>query len=286
MSTEPTDAAFLDDLRAAAKPLDHSHLVKVPGILGRIALERLDDYSESARSTATPPTLRETPSFSAALEEPGLSVIAEIKRASPSQGEIAALDPAEAAKAYEAGGAKALSVLTEPRHFGGALDHIVDVGRVSTLPVLRKDFTVHPLQLREAHEAGASAVLLIVALCGKLTARYLDYARALGLDALVEVHDEAELDLALEADAEIIGVNNRDLRTLEIDLGTAPRLLERARQRGYRGILVAESGYRTAAQLRDIEGLADAVLVGTSLAGSGDLEAALRKLTAGTTIRR
>lgn len=285
MSTDSssTDDAFLDDLKAAAKPLGQDQLMKVPGILGRIALERLDDYANAVRSNPAPSTLPDAPSFSAALAAPGLSVIAEIKRASPSQGQIAALDPAEAARAYEAGGARALSVLTEPRHFGGGLDHIVQVGKVCRLPMLRKDFTVHPLQMQEARDVGASAVLLIVALSGKLTARYLDYARALGLEALVEVHDEAELDLALEANAGIIGVNNRDLRTLEIDLGTAPRLLETARQRGFQGILVAESGYRSAAQLHDIDGLADAVLVGTSLAGSGDLEAALRKLTAGTT---
>ncbi|MEX2543330.1 MAG: indole-3-glycerol phosphate synthase TrpC, partial [Trueperaceae bacterium] len=207
---------------------------------------------------------------------------AEIKRASPSQGAIAELDPAKAAQAYQAGGARALSVLTEPRHFGGDLGHIGLVRAASWLPVLRKDFTVHPAQLREAKSAGASAVLLIVALTAGLTGAYLRYARGLGLDALVEVHDEAELDQALAAGAEIIGVNNRDLRTLEIDLETAPRLMSRARLAGFDGVLVAESGYRSGDELRDLSGLADAVLVGTSLAGSGDLEGAMKRLTAVT----
>src|SRR5690606_32450400 len=126
-----------------------------------------------------------------------LAVIAEVKRASPSQGAIAELDPVAAAQAYLAGGASALSVLTEPRHFGGTLTHLSDVADTVDLPLLRKDFTVHPRQLSAALQAGASAVLLIVAILGDKTAEYLDYARSLGLDALVEVHDEAELDVGL-----------------------------------------------------------------------------------------
>ena len=208
----------------------------------------------------------------------GLGVIAEVKRASPSQGAIAELDPVAAARAYVAGGATALSVLTEPRHFGGRLEHLSDIAGAVTLPLLRKDFTVHPRQILEAARAGASAVLLIVAVLGRQTAGYLRYARALGLGALVEVHDEAELEVALAAGATLIGVNNRDLTTLTIDLATAPRLGSRARDEGFDGLLVAESGYRSLAQLRSVEGVADAVLVGTSLAGSGDLTAALEHL--------
>lgn len=246
-------------------------------MLGRIALERFADYREQPWAEA-PELDQAVPGFAEALRSPGLSVIAEIKRASPSMGAIAELDPADAARAYRSGGASALSVLTEPRHFGGELAYIATARAASRLPVLRKDFTVHPRQIAEAREAGASAVLLIVALTGKSTQAYLEYARSLGLDSLVEVHDEVELESALAAGAELLGVNNRDLRSLEIDLATAPRLMARARQLGFAGVLVAESGYGKAEELRELEGLADAVLVGTSLAGSGDLGSALRRL--------
>ena len=278
-------------------PLDLAELERVPGVLGRIARERYADYHDLGEWTSGPvpntvpggpgtasdgasgrvPSSA-PPSFEAALRTPGLSVIAEIKRASPSQGAIAPLDPAAAARAYAAGGASALSVLTEERHFGGELRHIELVRTAVGLPVLRKDFTVHPAQLIEASRAGASAVLLIVALSGERTGEYLRFAAELGLDALVEVHDEAELELALAAGARIIGVNNRDLRTLEIDTSTAPRLIRAAREAGHDGFLVAESGYRRREELEALVGEADAVLVGTSLAGSGDLEKALRDL--------
>ncbi len=145
--------------------------------------------------------------------------------------------------------------------------------------MLRKDFTVHPAQIVEAASVGASAVLLIVATLGERLADYLAFTHGLGLQALVEVHTERELDLALAAGAHIIGVNNRDLTTLDIDLGVSPRLLRRARAAGHQGPLVAESGYKTRQDLLSVEGLADAVLVGTSLAGSGDLSGALRALT-------
>jgi len=213
-------------------------------------------------------------------------VIAEVKRASPSQGPIADLDPVAAASAYAAGGAAALSVLTEPRHFGGDVQHLRAIARAlaaagTPLPLLRKDFTVHPAQVEEAAASGASAVLLMVSVLGAATAAYLMHATALGLDALVEVHDDAELDVALAAGARIVGVNNRDLTSLEVDLRTAPRLVRRARSEGFQGVLVAESGYRTRDDLRTVEDLADAVLVGTSLAGSADLTSALRALRGG-----
>lgn len=297
----------------APAPLSVERLAVVPGVLGRISRERAGDYvaaessdgqvSTTAAAMATPdrsltsasdqasPIAPPHGSFEAALRSgvpagPGatsLAVIAEVKRASPSQGQIAPLDPVAAAAAYAAGGAAALSVLTEQRHFGGDLEHLRSVAaaldRAGTpLPLLRKDFTVHPAQLVEAKEAGAAAVLLIVAVLGDATSAYLRFATGLGLDALVEVHDDAELDVAVAAGARIIGVNNRDLRTLAIDLATAPRLSARSRGEGFDGVLVAESGYRTPSDLAAVEGLADAVLVGTSLAGSGDLTRALRVL--------
>lgn len=260
-------------------PLPRAALQRIPGVLGRIACERYDDYREQPwpELPSGPPA----PSFQAALSRPGLSLIAEIKRASPSQGAIAPLEPLAAARAYAAGGADALSVLTEPRHFGGALAHLAQVAKQRLLPCLRKDFTVHPLQLIEAKAAGASAVLLIVAIMQEALADYLALASALGLAALVEVHDERELELALESGAALIGVNNRDLTTLNVDLEVAPRLMRQARARGFSGLLVAESGYRSAAELRPLIGLADAVLVGTSLAGSGNLERAVRALKEG-----
>ncbi|MEX2502630.1 MAG: indole-3-glycerol phosphate synthase TrpC, partial [Trueperaceae bacterium] len=254
-----------------------ARLALVPGVLGRIARERANDYADAAApapptgDAATPPGR-----FEDALRGPGLSFVTEIKRGSPSQGAIADLDPVRAAHAYAEGGAAALSVLTEPRHFGGDLAHLRTVARACPLPAMRKEFVVHPAQVAEAAEAGAAAVLLIVAVLEDATGAYLRYAHALGLDALIEVHDQRELDLALNIGARIVGVNNRDLRTLDVDLRTAPRLIQAARDAGFAGACVAESGYAIANDLREVLPLADAVLIGTSLAGSGDLTGALR----------
>ena len=265
-------------------PLSERELVEVPGVLGDISRERAADYAQKyvqgyIRGEALDALESVSrPSFAAALSTEGLSLIAEVKRSSPSKGAIADLDPVAAAQAYERGGASALSILTEPRHFGGALEHLQRVSEGVSLPLLRKDFTVHPLQLFEAVSAGASAALLIVAVLGERTKAYLELAHSLGLDALVEVHDDAELGVALETGARIIGVNNRDLRTLHIDLDNAPGLIGQARAAGFTGLCVAESGYRHADELRSVQGLADAVLVGSSLAGSGELEAAVRRL--------
>ncbi len=274
-TSTPTDTA--DALHTAPDPLGSADLDSVPGVLGTIARERYRDYAAFVGDLRpfpkTPPV-----SFSAALKTPGLSLIAEVKQASPSLGSIATLDPVAAAEAYRQGGALALSVLTEPRHFAGSLQHLEAVAQQVPLPVLRKDFTVHPGQLIEARHAGASAALLIAGILGERVREYLEFARVLEVAALVEVHDAAELDSALAAGAEIIGVNNRNLDTLEIDLATAPTLLVRARQRGFQGLLVAESGYRDATQLEAVRNLADAVLVGSSLAGSGDLRAAVHRL--------
>lgn len=258
------------------QPLTLEQLESVPGILGNICRERLSDYQNTAIDTTF--ALSSRPSFAQALKGDGLAVIAEVKRASPSQGHIADLNPVDAAKAYEKGGAAALSILTEPRHFGGELAHLEQVAAHVNLPLLRKDFTVHPVQIIQAKRAGASAVLLIVAATQQYTKAYLDFSHALGLDVLVEVHDEAELEIALEAGSKIIGVNNRDLRTLEINLNNAPKLIQRAKNSGFDGILVAESGYSKPEQLRELVGLADAVLVGTSLASSSNLTTALQKL--------
>ncbi len=256
-------------------PLTDDVLARVPGTLGRIARERAVDYAGAPVDAPCTPVAAGR--LEAALRGPGLALIAEVKRGSPSEGAIADLDPVAAATAYLRGGAAAVSVLTEPRHFGGDLAHLSEVAGATRVPAMRKEFVVHPAQLREAAEAGAAAVLLITAVLGARLGAYLAYADALGLDALVEVHDEQELDRALAAGARIVGVNNRDLATLRIDRATAPRLLRRAREAGFGGLAVAESGYDRPEDLADVVGLADAALVGTALARSGDLEAAVRR---------
>lgn len=260
------------------KPLSLQDVSSVPGVLGQIAQERIADYKDSELSRINTDITR--PSFAQALKQDGLSIIAEVKRSSPSQGAIADLDPIKAAQDYASGGAAALSILTEERHFGGKLEYISRVSEVVKLPILRKDFTVHPQQIIEAKNAGASAVLLIVAILGVKTAEYLAFAHDLGLDVLVEVHDEAELELALKAGTKILGVNNRNLKNLKIDLKNAPKLIDLAKQAGFEGVLVAESGYTSASELLEVKQFADAVLIGTSIAGSRDLKEAVRNLKA------
>lgn len=251
-------------------------LERVPGVLGRIVMERAQDYAAADPALgAARPALRR---FETALSGKSLALIAEVKRASPSQGAIAPLDPAQAARAYEQGGAAAISCLTEPRHFDGNAEALQAVVNAVQLPALRKDFVVHPAMLREAADWGASAALLMVSVLHQATAEYLQVAHHLGLDALVEIHDERELEIALDAGSRVIGVNNRDLTTLHIDLNVSPRLIRLARERGFEGVLVAESGYKSAADIASVRGLADAVLVGSSLAGSGDLAQAAREL--------
>ena len=197
--------------------------------------------------------------FTGALARPGLSVVSEIKRASPSAGFISDAEPAEWAARYEAKGASCLSVLTEPDRFKGSLKDLDAARERVAIPILRKDFTVDEAQVLEAGTR-ADAVLLIAALfeAGSL-ARYVSLAVEVGLTPLVEVHDEAEADLALESGARVIGVNNRDLRGFTVDLATTGRLAPRL----VGATLVAESGVKSvedARRLRDAG--ADAVLVG------------------------
>ena len=249
---------------------------RIPGVLGRIVRDRIRALEQRGLSPF-PYAFPETPSFKEALLAPGLSVIAEIKRKSPSAGPIAELDPEATARAYARAGARAVSVLTEPAYFGGGLEDLLAARRAG-LPLLYKDFVVHPRQLAEARAAGASAVLLIAAVLGELLGFYLERARRLGLEALVEVHSEEELELALSHGAEIIGINNRDLATLEVDLGVAPRLARRARALGFFGPLVAESGYRHPEEVAAVAPYVDAILVGTHLSQSPDPALALRRL--------
>lgn len=243
---------------------------RLPALLGR------ESHVRAAAEAADPPR-----DFAGALAAPGLSVIAEIKRASPSRGLIDAdLDPAGQARRYMLGGASAVSVLTEPDHFRGSPDDLVDARSAVDIPVLRKDFTLHPLHIWEARAMGADAVLLIVAVLDDPTLEQLvvEAGRA-GLAALVEVHDEAEAVRAMSAGASIVGVNNRDLTTFEVDLGTAERL---AAVIEGKALTVAESGIQGPGDAqRAIDAGYDAVLVGEYLVRSADPAGAIRDLRAG-----
>lgn len=223
--------------------------------------------------------LAPTRGFAAALaDSDGLSVVAEIKRRSPSKGDLAVdLDPATLAQAYERGGATCLSVLTDEPHFAGSPADLAAARAATALPVLRKDFTVGPIDVADARIMGADAVLLIAAALDdtELVALHA-LALHLDLDALVEVHDEAELERALSMGATLIGVNQRDLVTFEVDQQRALRL---APLMPPDVIKIAESGVRSAADAAGLSAAGfDAVLVGESLVTSGDPETATRSL--------
>lgn len=254
------------------------------GVLGRIlaeSRERVRAMSRAARDDLERHAQRPAPAgagFAAALRAgTAVAVIAEVKRRSPSKGEInAALSAGAQAKAYAAGGAAAISVLTEPAHFGGSLDDLREASTSVTLPLLRKDFVVDRTQLLEARGAGAAAVLLIAR---ALEPERLDdlaaEARALRLEPFVEVRDETELARALRA-ASVIGVNQRDLETLVIDAGVTDRVLPLIPPDR---VAVAESGVRSRADVeRAAARGADAVLVGSMVSASADASAAVRAL--------
>lgn len=216
--------------------------------------------------------------LSSALRGECVAVVAEVKRRSPSAGHLTTvLDPGERALAYVSGGARAVSVLTEPEFFGGSVEDLDAVTDAVRVPVLRKDFILDESQIIEARAAGAAAVLLIVrALGASSLARLLAAARDWELEALVEVHDRSELGVALDAGATIVGVNSRDLGTLAIDVDRALALVaEVPKDR----IAVAESGLATAADVeRAAEAGADAVLVGSALSVQRDATAAVATL--------
>lgn len=221
---------------------------------------------------------RKPPSFRAAIGgRATLSVIAEFKRRSPSAGAIRDDDPATRAAAYREAGASAVSVLTDPDAFGGSLEDLQAASSAAGLPVLMKDFIVDPVQIRAGWAAGASAVLLIVRCLDDVRLRGLyEEARSLGLDALVEVHDAAELDRALALENAIVGINNRDLDTLQTDRRRAAALLPRVPAGR---IAVAESGYVEPEHLTGLRERADAVLIGTALMRAADPSAFLRAAT-------
>jgi len=257
----------------------------MPDILRRICAVKREEIAR-LRSGGEAPLRRmmdeRTPprGFRTALAaDERVALIAEVKKASPSSGLIRAdFDPVAVARAYEQGGARCISVLTDERFFGGSLEHLRAVRDAVSLPVLRKDFILEDIQLREARAWGADCVLLIVAALDRRSlAALAAETRELGMDALVEVHDEEELDAALLAGADMIGINNRDLRTFEVSRDTTRRLAPLVPE----GIVVvAESGIRSRAEIRALKPWGvDAVLVGECLMRSPDIAAAARELS-------
>ena len=247
------------------------HRERLPRLMAEMPLADL----RAMAAVAAPPR-----DFLAAVRAPGVSLIAECKKASPSKGLIVRdYDPVRLARSYEKAGARAISVLTDTRHFQGTLEHLRDVRAAVRLPVLRKDFPFHPYHLYEARVAGADAVLLIAAVLGDGDlADLLALARRLGMAALVEVHDEAELARVLPLRPAIVGVNNRNLQTFEVDFTTTARL---------RALIppeiavVGESGLSTPDDVRAMrEAGVDAVLVGEALARSKEVVATTRAFVA------
>ena len=222
-----------------------------------------------------------TKDFQAALCASGLSVIAEIKKASPSKGVICPdFQPLKTAKAYQAYGAAAISVLTERHYFQGSNEVLTAVRQAVDLPILRKDFIVDAYQIYEARAIGADAVLLIASLLdGPTLAAYRHLAEELGLAALVEIHNEYELERALYAECPIIGINNRDLKTFHVDLAVTDRLASQV-PRGC--LVVSESGIQSPEDMQRASGYgADAALIGETLMRSQDIAETLRSLRKG-----
>jgi indole-3-glycerol phosphate synthase len=255
-------------------------------------LERIveDTRDEVGRRRASVPLARleaaiaERPEgrpFSEALLRPGISLIAEHKRRSPSAGMIREGSSIEdIVMAYERGGAAAVSVLTEPFHFGGSLEDLRAARAICELPVLRKDFVVDVYQLYESAAAGADAILLIVAaLEPELLFELLNEARALDLDALVEIHDERELEIALDVEADVLGINNRDLGDFSVDIERTYDLLADIPAGK---TVVSESGFTTRDELDELDRVGvDAVLIGETLMRAPDVEDATRRLSGG-----
>ena len=263
--------------------------VKTGTILDRI-LERTRADAEARKAVRRQEELQQVAlerepalSLARALRAPGISVIAEIKRASPSRGTFPVeIDPARIAAEYVAGGSTAISVLTDEPFFQGSLVDLESAAAVAHqprngVPVLRKDFIVDPYQIVEARAHGADAVLLIVAALDDAALLDLrNVARHLGMDALVEVHDETEMARAVAAGAEIVGINNRDLKTFHVDLAVTERLAPLAPEEA---VVVAESGIFGPAEMERVARAgADAVLVGEGLITQPDRAAAVRVL--------
>ena len=260
------------------------------GPLGRLSTaasaraEELQRHSEELRALGR--DVSPAAGFAAALTRADVAVIAEVKRRSPSKGVInPSIDASAQASAYERGGASALSILTEPTEFGGSLQDLRDARAAASLPTLKKDFHVHPIQMLEARAAGASAVLLIArALPSDRLRAMAERASELSLEVLIEVRTEAELEEAVAFPDAVIGVNSRDLETLVIDPSVTARLVAMIPADR---LAIAESGVSTRADVERVAGAgADAVLVGSSISASPDPAAAVAELTGVTRKRR
>ncbi len=238
---------------------------------------RRRELESAARSTGPVPSL-EAALF--AIRERGLvALVAEIKRASPSKGVInPGIDAAAQARVFARGGAAAISVLTEPERFGGSPDDLISARSAVSLPLIKKDFHIHPIQAVEARSLGASAMLLIARALGPAGLRTMgDAAHDAGLEPVVEIRDEAELEWAMAIDSRIIGVNNRNLETLKVDSQAGSRIIPLIPPDR---IAIAESGIRDAADARAAaQAGADAILVGSSLSAAAELAAAVAALT-------
>ena len=258
----------------------------MPNILDEIVAAKTEELARQKRAVpleALTDKIASQPvasSLSHALKAGGVRLIAEVKKASPSRGLLRPdFDPVDLARTYSSNGASAISILTDPR-FQGELDHIVQVkytGASNTAPVLRKDFIFNPYQVHEARAAGADAILLIVAiLTPPQIKEYLQLGRSLGMDCLVEVHDPDEVQVALDTGAEIIGINNRDLRTFVTDLQVTRDLAPLVPDDK---VLVSESGIHGPDDLRDLSAYGvNAVLVGESIVTSDDVAQKVREL--------
>jgi indole-3-glycerol phosphate synthase len=250
-------------------------------ILDRIVLRKKEEVAELLQRGRLTQSDQATPTrgfFRALADFPGMAVIAEAKKASPSKGVICAdFDPVVIARSYETGGAQALSVLTDVDFFQGSLDYIPAVRAAVGLPVLRKDFIIHECQVNQARAYGADAILLIVAILDQHQLRdYRELAEGLGMDSLVEVHDEWEAERALESGAGLIGVNNRDLRDFTLDLNTT---LKVKKEIPAEVPVVSESGIKTNEDIRLLAAHGvKAVLVGETLMRAEDRGVALREL--------
>ena len=228
-------------------------------------------------------TLKQTPplDFASALRGEGVKLIAEVKKASPSRGVIrAGFDPLKIAEIYAANGASAISVLTESKYFEGSLNHLRDIKAMlkdEGLPLLRKDFILDPYQIYQSRAYGADAVLLIVAILSPENLNeLLLLSSGLGMSSIVEVHEEAELEIALKSGAKIIGINNRDLSSFEVDLATTKRLRPLIPSEV---VVISESGIKDRSDIEKLEGWGvDAVLVGEALMAAADIALKMREL--------
>lgn len=246
----------------------------MPTVLEKIArsTRRRVDALAATATTAGLMTDRQPLDFAAAFAGPGLHVIAEVKLASPSAGSFGDnLDPLAIAFDYGRNGATALSVLTEPEYFHGDISYLAAIRPHASLPLLMKDFFLDERQLDQAYAAGADCILLIVSMLErKQLSRLLAASKARGLSALVEVHDEEELHIAIETGARIIGINNRNLHTLTVSLDVSRKLGPLARELAPDATLICESGIKTNAEMRELAALGfNGFLVGTTLVRSG-----------------